>query len=133
MSQKAPKLLAGALLREAEKSDVALLLKHFVFTLLVPVNPDGYVYTWQTDRMWRKTRSNRSSFLCDGKVAGVDANRNWGYTFGKTDYHNYEAWVAKFKEKTHLKGRGRGKLHATHIILIIYGALFLLGQGATVA
>ena len=69
-----------------------LLLKHFVFTLLVPVNPDGYVYTWEVDRMWRKTRSDRPNLQCDGKVAGVDANRNWGFTFGKTADKSYEAW-----------------------------------------
>ncbi|CAK8999937.1 unnamed protein product [Durusdinium trenchii] len=80
-----------SLLREAEKSDVQLLLKHFVFTLLVPVNPDGYVYTWEVDRMWRKTRSDRPNLQCDGKVAGVDANRNWGFTFGKTADKSYES------------------------------------------
>ncbi|CAK9084239.1 Carboxypeptidase A4 [Durusdinium trenchii] len=83
--------IAGSLLREAEKSDVQLLLKHFVFTLLVPVNPDGYVYTWEVDRMWRKTRSDRPNLQCDGKVAGVDANRNWGFTFGKTADKSYES------------------------------------------
>jgi len=35
-------------------------------------NPDGYVYTWTGDRMWRKTRSLNNLF-CDG----VDPNRNF--------------------------------------------------------
>lgn len=42
--------------------------------IIIPVtNPDGYVYTWTTDRMWRKTR-RPSNALC----FGADPNRNWG-------------------------------------------------------
>ena len=43
--------------------------------------------------MWRKTRSNRTDYLCHGQVAGVDANRNWGVTFGQTDSAPYDAWM----------------------------------------
>jgi len=82
--------IAGALLRDASKSDVKSMLQHFVFTILVPVNPDGYVYSWEVNRMWRKTRSDRKEFLCNGAVAGVDANRNWGATFGQTASQYYE-------------------------------------------
>ncbi|XP_077966846.1 carboxypeptidase B-like [Styela clava] len=43
----------------------------------IPVsNPDGYEYTWTTDRMWRKTRSAANSD-CLTKCYGVDPNRNW--------------------------------------------------------
>jgi len=43
----------------------------------VPVtNPDGYVYTHEVDRLWRKTRSNHN-ILCPG----TDPNRNFGYNF----------------------------------------------------
>ncbi|MBL8763594.1 MAG: hypothetical protein JNM07_04925 [Phycisphaerae bacterium] len=41
------------------------------------VNPDGYVYTWSTNRLWRKNRRNNG----DGTF-GVDLNRNWGYQWG---------------------------------------------------
>lgn len=45
---------------------------------VVPVaNPDGYQYTFTTDRLWRKTRSPQ------GTAVGVDMNRNhsvnWGF------------------------------------------------------
>ncbi|XP_072897653.1 carboxypeptidase B-like [Hemitrygon akajei] len=41
---------------------------------IVPViNVDGYSYTWSTNRLWRKTRSNVAGSRC----RGVDPNRNW--------------------------------------------------------
>ncbi|MCO6439173.1 MAG: hypothetical protein J5J06_18945 [Phycisphaerae bacterium] len=46
--------------------------------ILIPVgNPDGYVYTWTSYRLWRKNRRNNG----DGSF-GVDINRNWGYEWG---------------------------------------------------
>jgi murein tripeptide amidase MpaA len=47
---------------------------------VVPVlNPDGYLYSYNIDRMWRKNRSVTKSKEC----LGVDLNRNWGYDWGK--------------------------------------------------
>jgi len=44
-------------------------------------NPDGYEYSRNSDRMWRKTRSDTGSlFGCKG----VDPNRNWGFHFGES-------------------------------------------------
>lgn len=41
---------------------------------IIPVfNPDGYVYTWTDQRLWRKNR--RGGY-------GVDLNRNWAYEWG---------------------------------------------------
>ncbi len=46
--------------------------------IIVPVsNPDGYVYTWTSERYWRKNRRPNAS----GSF-GVDNNRNWGYKWG---------------------------------------------------
>ncbi|XP_037785114.1 carboxypeptidase B-like [Penaeus monodon] len=48
---------------------------------IIPVlNPDGYVYTWTTDRMWRKNRGATRSVLC----TGVDINRNFDYHWGES-------------------------------------------------
>lgn len=45
---------------------------------VLPVhNPDGYEYTHQTDRLWRKNRGPNS-----GGCKGVDLNRNYGYKWG---------------------------------------------------
>lgn len=40
------------------------------------LNPDGYEYTWTTNRMWRKNRRN------NGSSYGVDLNRNYSVGFG---------------------------------------------------
>ena len=46
---------------------------------IVPVsNPDGYEYSWSTDRLWRKNRRDNPDTDCDG----VDLNRNWGVGWG---------------------------------------------------
>lgn len=42
--------------------------------LIIPfVNPDGFVYTWTTDRLWRKNRHLYPGARC----TGVDINRNF--------------------------------------------------------
>ncbi|KNC52856.1 carboxypeptidase B [Thecamonas trahens ATCC 50062] len=53
------------------------LLEAAEFVLVPVVNPDGYAYTWTTDRLWRKTRYRNA----DGSY-GIDANRNWDDHWG---------------------------------------------------
>ncbi len=44
---------------------------------VVPMcNPDGYIYSWTTNRLWRKNRRN------NGTSFGVDLNRNWAFGWG---------------------------------------------------
>jgi len=52
------------------------LLDNADWFLLPSHNPDGYDWSRNHNRMWRKTRSdNGGIFHCKG----VDANRNWGF------------------------------------------------------
>ena len=57
------------------KSDpkVAAALAEHEFVIVPVVNPDGYAYSWEHDRYWRKNRSGH---------AGVDLNRNWDWAWG---------------------------------------------------
>jgi carboxypeptidase T len=49
---------------------------------VVPImNPDGYQYTWGTDRYWRKNR--RGGY-------GVDLNRNWSVAWGGAGASKYK-------------------------------------------
>jgi carboxypeptidase A5 len=67
------KLLTGY---ENDPQVKAILDKINVFYLPF-VNPDGYVHTWAGSRMWRKNRR-----VENGRVVGVDLNRNWRSGFG---------------------------------------------------
>lgn len=56
------------------------LVDNVEFFLIPVFNVDGYIYTWTTDRMWRKNRRNNG-----GGIYGVDINRNWGEGWGWDD------------------------------------------------
>jgi len=56
----------------------AVLLNDLDFAILPLVNPDGYEYSIDYDRQWRKTRSRTKNRNC----VGVDANRNFPFRFG---------------------------------------------------
>ncbi|XP_044212473.1 carboxypeptidase A1-like [Thunnus albacares] len=55
----------------------AILNRMDIFLEIV-TNPDGYYYTHNTNRLWRKTRKPNPGSRC----VGVDPNRNWDAGFG---------------------------------------------------
>ncbi|XP_071781619.2 carboxypeptidase A5 [Centroberyx gerrardi] len=55
----------------------AILNKMDIFLEIV-TNPDGFYYTHNSNRMWRKTRKPNPGSSC----VGVDPNRNWDAGFG---------------------------------------------------
>uniref|UniRef100_A0A336MCF7 Zinc carboxypeptidase A 1 n=1 Tax=Culicoides sonorensis TaxID=179676 RepID=A0A336MCF7_CULSO len=61
----------------SEDPEVRFAAENFEWYIFPCVNPDGYVYTHTTNRMWRKTRSKRPSSSC----YGVDGNRNFKYSW----------------------------------------------------
>ena len=56
--------------------DVTKLLNHFDVTVLPVLNPDGYEYSFSTDRLWRKTRQETPLPFCPG----IEMDR--AFTFG---------------------------------------------------
>lgn len=79
--------------------DVTRLLR-FAEIWIVPIlNPDGYLYTWNSDRWWRKNRKSMQAPRIDWRtgepvvdpdtgqpiietVYGIDINRNYGFKWG---------------------------------------------------
>ena len=58
--------------------EVQSLLSSVRFVIIPVLNPDGYLYTWSSERYWRKNRRNNAGSSFDG----VDLNRNWDSHFG---------------------------------------------------
>ncbi|XP_623922.2 zinc carboxypeptidase [Apis mellifera] len=61
-------------LLHSNNTDVRALAESHNWYIFPIFNPDGYVYTHTTNRLWRKTRKPYG-LLC----YGTDPNRNWGY------------------------------------------------------
>lgn len=62
------------------RSSALSVLRTFTISVIPVTNPDGYVYSWTHNRMWRKNRQPNkfpSGLFCKG----VDLNRNWAYGF----------------------------------------------------
>lgn len=60
------------------------IARNFDWIVFPVFNPDGYKYTFDVDRLWRK---NRERF---GSCFGVDLNRNWNSSWSKIDQGSRE-------------------------------------------
>jgi len=60
-------------------ADITKMVDAFDWAITPISNPDGYAYSWATDRLWRKNRSQQpGSPTC----YGTDPNRNFDAGFG---------------------------------------------------
>ncbi|XP_059087281.1 carboxypeptidase B-like [Tigriopus californicus] len=76
-----PAVVTYAIRELLENSENQKYIDNLNFHILPVANPDGYEYTFNGDRLWRKTRSETGSGL---GCKGVDPNRNFGYHFGES-------------------------------------------------
>jgi carboxypeptidase T len=78
MSVEVPMELARVL-AENPNSDPKIneYLEKFDIWIIPMLNPDGHIYSINSNRMWRKNRS-----VTHNGVAGVDLNRNYSYQWG---------------------------------------------------
>ncbi|KAF7557160.1 hypothetical protein G7Z17_g875 [Cylindrodendrum hubeiense] len=56
-------------------TQITAIVDSYDFYFIPFSNPDGFVYTQTTNRLWRKNRQPRSSSSC----IGTDNNRNWPF------------------------------------------------------
>ena len=64
--------------------------------LFVPVmNPDGYVYSWETDRLWRKNRQDTGVPICKGIDLDHSFNYQWEASTGTPCSESYAGAYAQ--------------------------------------
>ncbi|NWZ89975.1 CBPO Carboxypeptidase, partial [Nesospiza acunhae] len=57
---------------------ISRFLQNLDFYVLPVLNIDGYIYSWEKDRLWRKSRSPYENGTC----YGTDLNRNFNSSWG---------------------------------------------------
>uniref|UniRef100_A0A182WHJ4 Zinc carboxypeptidase A 1 n=1 Tax=Anopheles minimus TaxID=112268 RepID=A0A182WHJ4_9DIPT len=67
----------------SEDAQVRALAEKYDWYVFPSVNPDGYAYTFQVNRLWRKTRTPYGPFCY-----GADPNRNWNFHWAEQGTSN---------------------------------------------
>ncbi|CAD7086388.1 unnamed protein product [Hermetia illucens] len=114
--------------------EIRTMAESYDWYIFPHVNPDGFVYTHTTDRLWRKTRSPGTTCY------GADANRNWDVkwmTIGASSQECSETYAGKsafseieMKSLADYIASLKGKLHA-YLSIHSFGQLLMWPYGYT--
>ncbi|KAJ9148825.1 Zinc carboxypeptidase [Coniochaeta hoffmannii] len=80
----------------AKSSEITAFIDKYDFYIFPVVNPDGFLYTQSSNRLWRKNRQSTSGSTC----IGHDINRNWPYQWSVTGGASTDPCAEDFKGKT---------------------------------
>ncbi|KAI1391289.1 uncharacterized protein F4822DRAFT_396231 [Hypoxylon trugodes] len=61
---------------------IVKILEHLDIVFIPVLNPDGYKYSWEVDRLWRKNRQRTKMQYCPG----FDLDHAFGYQWDATDH-----------------------------------------------
>ncbi|KAI6093049.1 hypothetical protein F4821DRAFT_221975 [Hypoxylon rubiginosum] len=61
---------------------IAKILRNFDIVFIPVLNPDGYEYTWEVDRLWRKSRQRTKMAYCPG----FDLDHAFSYQWDATQH-----------------------------------------------
>ncbi|XP_046840058.1 zinc carboxypeptidase-like [Xenia sp. Carnegie-2017] len=71
-------IMENMVMQYGKNFNITKMVDRFDWVIFPVMNPDGYIYSWKKDRLWRKNRQPNPNSLCNG----TDLNRNWDYEFG---------------------------------------------------
>jgi len=55
--------------------EINKMINNFNFIIIPTINPDGYLYTWENDRLWRKNRQSTHIDYC----TGIDLDKSFPF------------------------------------------------------
>ncbi|TMQ12413.1 MAG: hypothetical protein E6J91_20840 [Deltaproteobacteria bacterium] len=122
--------VADRLIRDYDRDPAIRAFVDHTRLWIVPVaNPDGYQYSWSSDRYWRKNRRDRF---------GVDLNRNFSVGFGGNGSSSSRLspvyrgpYAFSEPESAALRDLARREHIALHVDLHAFGQLVLYPWGHT--
>jgi carboxypeptidase A2 len=119
-------------------ADARRLIDTYDWYLTPVANPDGYVYTWDSDRLWRKNRSPNDGAAC----MGTDLNRNFDEHWGNAGssalacsetYHGPTAGSEPETQALQSEAVRLGSSLITSIHMHTYGQYWLIPWGSYAA